>query len=88
MKATITLEYDDHNTATAITNAISPDNTPTPTGLSIDTRLNGKTVITEITLKGKLATLIATIDDLLESASTAEKTLTVLRKNSLNDIDR
>jgi len=37
-------------------------------------------VITEIDFAGKLATFTATIDDLLFSASTAEKTLKTITK--------
>ncbi len=66
--------------AEAVAAAVSPDNQPTPEGLTVQTRQLGSQVITEICLNGKLATFIATIDDLLESASTAEKTLHVAKK--------
>ena len=80
MQATITLEYDDKETAVAIANAVSPDNFKTPVGLTVKTELQGKRVVTEIELEGKIATFIATIDDLLESVSTAEKTLHILKR--------
>jgi hypothetical protein len=80
LKATITLEYDNQETATAVADAVSPDNLKTPTGLTVKTEKHLNTVISEITLEGKIATFIATIDDLLESASTAEKTLNALKK--------
>lgn len=80
MEATITLEYDDAKTATAIADAVSPDNFKTPPGLTVKTQRNGNKVTTDIKLEGKLATFIATIDDLLESASTAEKTLHIARR--------
>lgn len=80
MEATITLEYDDVKTAEAVANAVSPDNFKTPPGLVVKTRLNGKAVVTDITLDGKTATFVATIDDLLESVSTAEKTLRILKE--------
>lgn len=80
MQATITLSYSDEKTAQAITNAVSPDNHKTPPNLTIKTYRNGNTVITEITAKEKLATFIATIDDLLFSASTAEKTLQAVKQ--------
>lgn len=75
MEATITLEYGDAKTADAIANAVSPDNFKTPAGLFIKTVRKGSRVLTEIKAEGKLATFIATIDDLLFSVSTAEKTL-------------
>ena len=80
MQATITLEYDEKKTAAAIASAVSPDNFKTPVGLTVRTEQQGETVITEIQLEGKIATFIATIDDLLESASTAEKTLQILKR--------
>ncbi len=80
MKATITIEYEDQETAAAVADAVSPDNLKTPPGLTVKTEKRLNTVISEITLEGKIATFIATIDDLLESASTAEKTLNALKK--------
>jgi hypothetical protein len=80
LEATITLEYKDGKTAEAIAHAVSPDNSKTPTGLKIKTARENKKVITQIQYKGKLATFIATIDDLLFSTSTAEKTLQAIKK--------
>lgn len=73
MQATVTLEYADAKTAEAIAKAVSPDNFKTPVGLQVKTAQEGNRVITEIGYEGKLATFTATIDDLLFSASTAEK---------------
>ncbi len=80
MQATIRLEYAEAKTAEAIAKAVSPDNFKTPLGLQIRTTQEGSRVITEINCDGKLATFTATIDDLLFSASTAEKTLQVITK--------
>jgi Transcription factor Pcc1 len=79
MQATITLEYNDSKTAAAVAEAISPDNSIAPTGLKVMTQRQGACVVTTIKLEGKTATLIATIDDLLESVATAEKALHVIR---------
>ncbi len=81
LKATIKLECDDEPTAEALARAISPDNYKVPLGLIVETQRQGKFVATEITFDGKLATFIATIDDLLSSLTTAEKTLRVVRKS-------
>jgi hypothetical protein len=75
LEAEITLEYNDAMTTEAVAKAISPDNFRTPSGLFIKTTKKGDKVITKIRCKGKLATFIATIDDLLFCVSTAEKTL-------------
>ncbi len=79
MQATITLEYDSAETAAAIAKAVAPDNSEVPAGLKVETKHEINTVVTQITLEGKLATFIATIDDLLEYASTAEKTLNAVK---------
>jgi hypothetical protein len=74
------LEYKDEKTAKAIAEAVSPDNFKTPVGLQVKTARECNRVITEISYDGKLATFTATIDDLLFSASTAEKTLHAVNK--------
>ena len=79
MQATIGLEYDDAETAIAIAKAVSPDNLKTPLGLTVKTELKNNSVLTKIEVEDKTATFIATIDDLLSSASTAEKALKVLK---------
>ncbi|XHH07699.1 MAG: KEOPS complex subunit Pcc1 [Candidatus Bathyarchaeia archaeon] len=79
MQATIMLEYADVKTAEAVAKAVSPDNFKTPLGLSVDTVRQNFRVVTEIVCDGKLATFTATIDDLLFSASTAEKTLQAIK---------
>ena len=78
-KATITLQYSNSRTAEAVSTAISPDNFKTPEGLLVRTVRNQKQVITNIKSDRKLATLIATLDDLLFSAATAEKTIGIIK---------
>ncbi len=80
LQATVTLEYKDEKIARAIAEAVSPDNFKAPIGLRVKTAQENSRVITEIECEGKLATFTATIDDLLFSASTAEKTLQLIKK--------
>jgi len=80
LEAEIILEYGDTKTAEAIASAVSPDNFKAPVGLFIVTIRDGNQVLTRIRAEEKLATFIATIDDLLFSVSTAEKTLSVAKK--------
>ncbi len=80
MQARIQLEYKDEKTADAIAKAVSPDNFKTPLGLKVKTVRENNRVITVIECDGKLATFTATIDDLLFSASTAEKTVKAIRE--------
>ncbi len=79
LEATVTLEYKDEKTAESISKAVSPDNFKTPIGLKVKTVRENNKVITNIKCEGKLATFTATIDDLLFSASTAEKTLHIIQ---------
>jgi hypothetical protein len=80
LQATITLEYSDQKTARAVAEAVLPDNFKTPVGLRVKTELEKTTVVTHIECESKLATFTATIDDLLSSVSTAEKTLQTINK--------
>ncbi|TRO44242.1 KEOPS complex subunit [Candidatus Bathyarchaeota archaeon] len=80
MEATITLEYEDMRTADAVAAAVSPDNYKTPVRLAVRTMRTNNTVVTKIKTDGKMTTFIATIDDLLSSVSTAEKTLKAVQK--------
>jgi hypothetical protein len=82
LEAEITLEYSDAKTAEAIASAVSPDNFKTPVGLFIKTVREGNRVLTRVRAEEKFATFIATIDDLLFSVSTAEKTLRLAKKDS------
>jgi hypothetical protein len=80
LEAAITLEYGDEKIAEAVAAAVSPDNFKTPVGLIVKTCRSGKRVLSEVTFEGKMATFIATIDDLLFSVCTAEKTLHVMKR--------
>jgi tRNA threonylcarbamoyladenosine modification (KEOPS) complex Pcc1 subunit len=74
VEAEIAIDYKNANIAEAIADAVSPDNQGTPRGLSIRTRSEKGKVVTRIKCQS-IATFVATIDDLLFSVATAEKTL-------------
>jgi len=80
LDAEITLEYDDEKTAEAVAKAVSPDNFKTPKDLKVETSRHGKRVATVIKCERKMASFIATIDDLLFCASTAEKAIQMARR--------
>ena len=80
MEAEIRLSYKNQREAQAVAKAVSPDNVEVPSGLLIETVRNGSEVLTTIECQTKLATLIATIDDLLACVSVAEKTFQVAKK--------
>jgi hypothetical protein len=80
LEATITLEYNDAKTAEAVADAVSPDNFKTPIGLTVKTIQRENVVVTEVVAGGKMATFIATIDDLLSSVTVAEKTVRAVQE--------
>jgi len=81
--AEITLVYDDGREAEAIAKAVSPDNLKAPKELIIETKAIGNSVITVIKYCGEnIATLMSTIDDLLNCISTAEKIISSVTKSS------
>jgi hypothetical protein len=59
----------------AIAKALEPDNLKLPKGLRVKTKTSGKLVISTVKLDGKIETLLATLDDLLACAQTAENML-------------
>ena len=82
MQAEIILHYRDSSVALAVARALSPDNLRAPSGLAVTTLEKQQEVVTEIKCEGKMDTFIATIDDLLFSASVAENTLRVIMRAS------
>mgnify|MGYP005619425343 CR=1 FL=1 len=80
LEAEINLTYKNEKEAQTVTEAVSPDNMEVPQGLQIETTQNCNQVNTKIQCTKKLATLIATIDDLLACVSVAEKTFKVAKK--------
>jgi tRNA threonylcarbamoyladenosine modification (KEOPS) complex Pcc1 subunit len=74
LEAEITIEYDNAKIAEAIADAVSPDNLVAPRGLSVKTRRERKKVVTRVVCQA-FPTFVATIDDILFSITTAEKTL-------------
>ena len=80
MEAEIVLDYDSTQAAKAIAEAVSPDNFKTPKGLIVKTTCTSRKITTRIACDCKLATFMATIDDLLSCVSTAEKMIFTARK--------
>jgi len=77
LEAEVVLEYDRARWAKAVADAVSADNAKAPAGLSVRTVCTDKKIITHVEWQGKLPTFISTLDDLLFSASAAEKALRV-----------
>ena len=79
MQTEICLTYKNKREAEAVAKAVSPDNIEVPPGLHIETVQDGSEVNTKIDCQKNLATLIATIDDLLACVSVAEKTFKIAK---------
>jgi len=80
LEAEIRLSYENEREAEAVAKAVSPDNVEVPLGLYVKTVRNGSEVHTKVECQTRLATLIATVDDLLACVSVAEKSFTVAKK--------
>ncbi len=69
------LPYKDPETAASIKEATAPDNQEAPPGVTIDSSLRNTTLHITVTSTAGMATLIATVDDLLSCIQAAEKAL-------------
>jgi len=79
LEAEIRLSYGSEREAEAVARAVSPDNVEVPSGLYVETVRSGSEVHTIIECQTRLATLIATIDDLLACVSVAEKAFKIAK---------
>jgi tRNA threonylcarbamoyladenosine modification (KEOPS) complex Pcc1 subunit len=80
LEAEIALDYEDEAIARAVAKAVSPDNSKTPNGLSVETIWKDGKVLTKIECERGFPTFIATIDDLLSCISIAEKALRTAKR--------
>ncbi len=76
MKAKISFEYEDEDTAEMVAALLQLDNEIAPKNLEIMTKNEGQSVITDLRHE-KLNTLFATIDDLIFSTRIIEDVLEV-----------
>lgn len=72
MRVEVVCSYGSSRVAKAVAKALEPDNSRLPDGLSVSTRASRGKVINAIELDGRMETLLATLDDLLACALTAE----------------
>ena len=80
LEAEIAFSYETVAEANAVVDAISPDNVRIPEDLTIKTIRQGRKVLTNIECEAGLLTFIATIDDLLEAISIAERSVSAVEK--------
>ena len=79
-EAEISLSYETITEARAVADAVSPDNVKMPEDLSIKTIHLRRNVLTMVECKSSLSTFIATIDDLLEAISIAERSVLSVKR--------
>jgi tRNA threonylcarbamoyladenosine modification (KEOPS) complex Pcc1 subunit len=77
--ASLSFNYGKHETANTILKAIEPDNVKSPPGISIDTEIEGSTLLVRVSCERGIGSLIATIDDLLSCIQAAERAIGELR---------
>ena len=78
IRVQITLPYKDPETAESIQEATAPDNQEAPQGVIIHTTAEDATLYITVKAKG-MASLIATVDDLLSCIQAAERALQEIR---------
>ena len=76
--AEIILNYNSEKYAESVVKSVSPDNLNIPKGLEIQTIQEKTSVVTKITSKKSLETLLSTIDDLLSCVQVAERVINSL----------
>lgn len=82
LEVEIALSYETVTEANAVVDAITPDNVRIPKDLAIKTIRRGRKALTSVECRAGLLTFIATIDDLLEAISIAERSVSAVRENA------
>ncbi|MEM4334629.1 MAG: KEOPS complex subunit Pcc1 [Candidatus Caldarchaeum sp.] len=73
IKSVVRMVFEDEETASTVYHSLKPDDKPLPTGLSVDTKLEGRAVVVEVECTRGFASFLATLDDVLGSASLSER---------------
>jgi tRNA threonylcarbamoyladenosine modification (KEOPS) complex Pcc1 subunit len=74
MKAIVSLEFPSSEVAESVLDAISPDNSPLPTGLTINCVLKKARLIIEIQCERSIESLGATIEDIMSAIDLSLRT--------------
>jgi hypothetical protein len=79
MIADLKVTFSDKRTATAVEEALSPDNVNLPIGMRIDQKIEGRKIIIKVStaddLKTPIERLISTLDEFLSHIHTATQTI-------------
>jgi len=74
MIATIKLDFQSSHTAKRILEAIKPDNTPLPKGLTIDCSVKGTKLLITIQCERSINSLGATLEDIMSAIDLSMRT--------------
>ena len=74
MIATIKLDFHSSDISKQVLEAISPDNTPLPSGLSIDCSIKEKKLVISIQCERNIDSLGATIEDIMSAIDLSLRT--------------
>jgi len=74
MIATIKLDFQSSDVANQILEAISPDNTPLPKGLTIDCSVKGTKLLIAIQCERSISSLGATLEDIMSAIDLSLRT--------------
>ena len=74
MIATIKLDFQSSEVAKQILEAISPDNTPLPKGLTIDCSVKGTKLLIAIQCERSISSLGATLEDIMSAIDLSLRT--------------
>ena len=75
----VEVEFRDDRLAEAVVRAVSPDNKPTPEGVTVEAWRSKRKLLGLVKCSRGVETFLSTLDDLLSSVQTAERALEMLK---------
>ncbi len=74
MSVRMELTFESHDHAVRVLDAIAPDNYPLPTGIMIDTQVNGSVLLILVECKRGIDSLRATLEDIMSAIDLSIRT--------------
>ena len=75
MSVQIELEFDDHLQATRVLDAVAPDNSPLPSGITIITKIIENKLVIHIECERSIDSLRATVEDIMSAIDLSVRTI-------------
>uniref|UniRef100_A0A7C5LD94 KEOPS complex subunit n=1 Tax=Caldiarchaeum subterraneum TaxID=311458 RepID=A0A7C5LD94_CALS0 len=79
----IKIFFEDAETAQTVYRSIKPDDKPLPKGLLVETSVEGSTITVSVDCSRGLASLLATVDDILRMAALSEKVYKTMKTTNI-----